>query len=116
MPDKILDIDKPLCAERQRKFFGAIDNSLRHLVVNAVRRVYRNGVAAVNPGAFDMFHYSGNEHVFSVRDNIDFKFHTHHIFIDENRVVYLLREYSAHIKADFLFIVDYSHILPADNV
>ena len=114
--NEVLDVDKTLGAQRQRQLFGAVADGLDVLVGEVERRVNGDGVTGVNACAFDVFHDTGDEDVFTVGDNVDFQLGTGHILVDENGVVDTAGEDHIHIVLSLLVRAGDGHVLTADDV
>ena len=114
--NKVLNVYKPSCFQRKRKLDGAVNNFFKHFVVHIERRINRNRIAAVNAGALDVLHYSRNENIASVTDNVNLKLFSHHIFINKHRVIDFLRKDYFHIARNIVGRICNRHVLTADNV
>ena len=66
--------------------------------------------------AFDVFHDSRNEDVLSVTDCIDFKFNTHFVLVDEDRIFNSLGKNDLHVFLDVVIVEGNDHVLAAENV
>ena len=115
-PDEVLDVHKPLRAEREGELARAVDDLLRHHVVEVVWRVDGDGVAAVHAGALDVLHDAGDEHVRTVGDDVHLQLRAHHVFVHEHGVIDALRKDALHVRRDLGVVVDDLHVLAADDV
>ena len=86
MIDKILNVNKTLCAERKSKLFGTFNNVFEHSVIKIIRGINGNRVAAVNSGSFNVFHNAGDQNILAVGYNINLKLCSHHILVNEHGI------------------------------
>ena len=114
--DQELNVDEPLCFERKRKLGRTLYDLIQHDVAQIIRRIYRNGVAAVNACTFDMLHDAGDEYVGAVADDVDFQLLPHQIFVAEHGIFDVLRQNDIHIARNIAFGKGDGHVLPADDV
>ncbi len=70
----------------------------------------------MNACPLDVLHDTGNQHILTVRDDVDLNLGAAHVFVDEDRVVDTLGQYAAHVGLNFVLVVDYLHVMPADDV
>ena len=67
-------------------------------------------------GSLYMLHDSRYEYVLSVRNNIDLKLRTFHVFIHQHRVIYSPGKYGIHVLDSMFIIMGYGHILSAYDI
>ncbi|MPN05652.1 hypothetical protein SDC9_152903 [bioreactor metagenome] len=70
----------------------------------------------MHTGAFDMLHYARYQYVFSVGNDINFEFCSHHVFIYKYGILDFGFEYYCHIAFYVFFCIGNYHILSADNI
>ena len=69
--DQILDIHQSLSIQGNGQIPGALDDLVRHHVVDVPGRVHGDGVAGMDAGALDVLHNARNQDVLAVADGID---------------------------------------------
>ena len=116
MVDKVLYIYKSLGTKGKGKLFGAVAYDLKELVCKIIWRIDRNGVSGMYSGPLYMLHYSRYEYVLSVRNNIDLKLRTFHVFIHQHRVIYSPGKYGIHVLDSMFIVMGYGHILSAYDI
>ena len=114
--DQVLDIHQALCAQREGQLFRYLTDAVQELVVEVVRRVDRDGVAAMDACPFDMLHNAGDQHVLPVRDDVHFQLDARHILVHQDRVLDAAGQDIPHIAFRGRRIPRNAHALAADDI
>jgi len=89
---------------------------LLYLIGQCMGRIYRNTVARVYAGSFDMLEYARDQDLLAVTDTVDFSFHSVDIFIDQDRMLCRQVDSHPHVFLQRPVIVHYLHSPAAQHI
>ena len=112
----ILYINHPDYFQSLCKPAGIVYNGLFHLLVDSLGRVYRNTVARMHAGSFEMFHYTRYQYVFTVANGVNLDLLAHQVFVYKYGMFLLYPVYDFH-EFDYVLVgIGYLHALAAQNI
>ena len=93
-----------------------IDDGIDNLGGKCLWRIDGDGISRMDARTFYVFHNTRDDNIDTVGDAINFDLSSFHIAIDEYRMVWRHFDGTAHVVAQFCFVIDNLHRTAAEDI